>query len=41
VKLLRVLSARFGNDIGAFEVKRPFGVTLTAQARAPFAAATW
>ncbi|KXU91892.1 FAD-linked oxidase [Caballeronia megalochromosomata] len=43
VKLLRVLSARFGNDIGAFEIMWPdffdFGVSLTAQARSPFASA--
>ncbi|MEX3959010.1 FAD-binding oxidoreductase [Trinickia sp. EG282A] len=43
VKLLRSLSARFGNDIGAFEIMWPdffdFGVALTAHARSPFAAA--
>ncbi|WP_082883367.1 FAD-binding oxidoreductase [Caballeronia calidae] len=43
VKLLRTLSSRFGNDIGAFEIMWPdffdFGVALTAQARSPFAQA--
>lgn len=43
VRLLRFLSARFGNDIGAFEIMWPdffdFGVSLTTQARSPFATA--
>jgi FAD/FMN-containing dehydrogenase len=43
VALLRTLSARFGNDIGAFEIMWPdffdFGVSLTQAARSPFAAA--
>ncbi|WP_250538437.1 MULTISPECIES: FAD-binding oxidoreductase [unclassified Caballeronia] len=43
VALLRTLSARFGNDIGAFEIMWPdffdFGVSLTPSARSPFAAA--
>jgi FAD/FMN-containing dehydrogenase len=43
VALLRALSARFGNDIGAFEIMWPdffdFGVSLTPSARSPFAAA--
>ncbi|MDR5753852.1 MULTISPECIES: FAD-binding oxidoreductase [unclassified Caballeronia] len=42
VALLRTLSARFGNDIGAFEIMWPdffdFGVSLTSSARSPFAA---
>ncbi|SEB23747.1 FAD-binding oxidoreductase [Paraburkholderia sartisoli] len=41
VDLLRRLSKRFGNDIGAFEIMWPdffdFGVALTAEARSPFA----
>ncbi len=43
VNLLRRLSARFGNEIGAFEIMWPdffdFGVSLTASARSPFAEA--
>ena len=43
VALLRSLSARFGNDIGAFEIMWPdffdFGVSLTPSARSPFEAA--
>lgn len=43
VSLLRRLSARVGNDIGAFEIMWPdffdFGVALTASARSPFATA--
>lgn len=42
VALLRKLSARFGNDIGAFEIMWPdffdFGVSLTPSARSPFEA---
>ena len=41
VNLLRGLTRRFGNDIGAFEIMWPdffdFGVSLTAEARSPFA----
>jgi FAD/FMN-containing dehydrogenase len=41
VSLLRKLSSRFGNDIGAFEIMWPdffdFGVSLIASARSPFA----
>jgi FAD/FMN-containing dehydrogenase len=40
VQLLRTLGARFGNDIGAFEIMWPdffdFGVALTAAGRSPF-----
>ncbi|WP_321796130.1 FAD-binding oxidoreductase [Caballeronia sp. J97] len=43
VRLLRSLSARFGNDIGAFEIMWPdffgFGVALTGATRSPFAVA--
>lgn len=42
VALLRKLSARFGNDIGAFEIMWPdffdFGVSLTPSVRSPFEA---
>ncbi|MGF6602855.1 FAD/FMN-containing dehydrogenase [Paraburkholderia sp. GAS448] len=43
VNLLRHLSTRFGNDIGAFEIMWPdffdFGVSLIAGARSPFSTA--
>ena len=43
VKLLRVLTGRFGNDIGAFEIMWPdffdFGVSATSSGRSPFSAA--